>query len=62
MQKKACEQFAKFEFSWNSQNYSKKFDACIPEKSQIFNCLTLRKKKIAFLFCNYVEPGCFNCI
>lgn len=60
MQKKAYEQFAKFDFSWNSQNYSRKLDACMPVNSWIFNCLTLTKK-IPFLFCKHFEPGCFNC-
>lgn len=48
MQKKACEQFAKFEFSWNSQNYSRKLDACMPAKSWILNCFTFTKKSHSY--------------
>lgn len=48
MQKKACEQFAKFDFSWNAQNYSRKLDACKPVNSWIFNCLILTKKSHSY--------------
>lgn len=46
MQKKACEKSAKFEFNWNSQNYSKKFDSCILEKSRE---ITQEKKPCDFI-------------